>query len=149
MFIVYVRDQDASTRFYGSVFQEAPSTHEPGMTEFALGDGVSLGLMPAAGIRRLLGDALPDPDAAAGIPRCELYLVVPDAAACLQRALDAGARALSPLLPRDWGQRVGYCLDPDGHVLAFAEGGDVAEVAEVAEAAESAVVGDVAEAAVG
>jgi len=22
---------------------------------------------------------------------------------------------------RDWGDRAGYCLDPDGHVLAFAE----------------------------
>jgi len=32
----------------------------------------------------------------------------------------AGAAELSPVLPRDWGDGVGYCLDPEGHVLAFA-----------------------------
>ncbi len=121
LFILYVHDQDTSTAFYAAVLARAPSLHEPGMTEFALGPGATLGLMPAAGIRRLLGDGLPDPAAAAGIPRAEIYLVVPDAAAHHHRALAAGARELSPLLPRDWGQRVAYSLDPDGHVLAVAE----------------------------
>lgn len=121
LFILYVSDQGASTRFYESVLQRPPSLHEPGMTEFALGDGASLGLMPTAGLRRLLGDALPDPDLAAGIPRVEVYLVVQGAAEHHQRALAAGARELSPLLPRDWGQQVAYSIDLDGHVLAFAE----------------------------
>jgi hypothetical protein len=29
--------------------------------------------------------------------------------------------SISALEDRDWGQRVAYSLDPDGHVLAFAE----------------------------
>lgn len=123
LFILYVRDQDASTAFYAAVLARSPSLHAPGMTEFALGPDAALGLMPEAGIRRLLGDGLPDPAAATGIPRAELYLAVPDAAAHHRRALAAGARELSPLLPRDWGQQVAYSLDPDGHVLAFAEEG--------------------------
>jgi uncharacterized protein len=90
------------------------------MTEFEFPGGCVLGLMPIAGIRRLLGGAIPDPNAAAGIPRSELYLVVDDASAHHQRALAAGARELSRVSIRDWGHAAGYTLDPDGHVLAFA-----------------------------
>src|SRR5262249_21925715 len=61
-----------------------------GMREFALGTQVVLGLMPEAGIRSLLGPSLPDPAAAHGIPRAEIYLVADDAAACHARALAAG-----------------------------------------------------------
>lgn len=119
-FILYVADQARSARFYAAVLQAAPRLDVPGMTEFALGDGAVLGLMPAAGIRRLLGDALPDPASAAGVPRAELYLLVPDPEAGHARALAAGAQELSPVRSRDWGHRVGYAMDPDGHVLAFA-----------------------------
>jgi uncharacterized glyoxalase superfamily protein PhnB len=37
-----------------------------------------------------------------------------------QRALNLGAQNLSDLAERDWGDRVAYCLDPDGYILAFA-----------------------------
>jgi uncharacterized glyoxalase superfamily protein PhnB len=121
LFILYVADQGAARRFYARVLEREPQLDVPGMTEFALAEGAVLGLMPAAGIRRLLGPALPDPDAAAGTPRAELYLRVADASACHARALAAGARELSALAARDWGERVAYSLDPDGHVLAFAE----------------------------
>jgi len=120
LFILYVRDQRRSADFYRAALDTAPRLDVPGMTELALGGGAVLGLMPEAGIRRLLGDALPDPAAAAGVPRAELYLRVDDPGACHQRALAAGARELSPLARRDWGDRAAYCLDPDGHVLAFA-----------------------------
>jgi uncharacterized glyoxalase superfamily protein PhnB len=77
--------------------------------------------MPESGITALLGPELPDPGRASGTPRSEVYLVVDDAAAHHARALAAGARELSPLLPRDWGDDVAYCLDPDAHVVAFAD----------------------------
>jgi uncharacterized glyoxalase superfamily protein PhnB len=119
-FILYVGDQRASTTFYRRVLDRAPALDVPGMTEFSLCAGCSLGLMPERGIRALLGDALPDPAAARGTPRAELYLSVADPAAHHARAVEAGARELSPLLPRNWGDEVAYSLDPDGHVLAFA-----------------------------
>ena len=118
--ILYVADQEASARFYGAVLGAPPTLHVPGMTEFRLADGTVLGLMPARGIRRLLGDVIPDPEAAAGIPRAELYLRVDDPAAYHARAVAHGARELSPPAPRDWGDVAGYVLDADGHVLAFA-----------------------------
>ncbi|MBI3300130.1 MAG: glyoxalase [Elusimicrobia bacterium] len=118
--ILYVSDQRRSADFYAAVLARRPELDMPGMTEFRLGDGAVLGLMPEAGIKRLLGDALPDPAAGRGVPRAELYLITQDAASCHRRALANGARELSPMLPRDWGHHAAYSMDPDGHVLAFA-----------------------------
>ena len=90
------------------------------MTEFRLGPGAILGIMPAAGIRRLLGKKLPDPSKAAGTPRAELYLLTDQPNIYHERALANGAKELSALSLRDWGHEAAYSLDPDGHVLAFA-----------------------------
>ncbi|MCC7434306.1 MAG: VOC family protein [Methanoregulaceae archaeon] len=119
--ILFVRDQEASTEFYGRVLAMPPSLHVPGMTEFTLTPDTVLGLMPSAGICRLLSPTLRDPDEAHGIPRAELYLSVDDPGAFFERALANGAEALSPLARRDWGDEVAYCADLDGHILAFAE----------------------------
>lgn len=119
-FILYVADQARSSAFYTTVLGQAPRLDVPGMTEFDLPGGAVLGLMPEAGIRRLLGERLPDPAGARGVPRAELYLIHPEADACHARALVAGATELSPMLHRNWGDDAAYSLDLDGHVLAFA-----------------------------
>jgi catechol 2,3-dioxygenase-like lactoylglutathione lyase family enzyme len=119
-FILYVRDQARSRAFYAATLGSEPTLDVPGMTEFRLREGAILGLMPEAGIRRLLGAALPDPASASGIPRAELYLLVDDPAAYHARALGAGAVELDALAVRDWGHAAAYSLDPDGHVVAFA-----------------------------
>lgn len=120
LFVLYVQDQTRARDFYRAVLQMKPSLDVPGMTEFYLNDQARLGLMPVAGIKRLLGEALPDPQSASGIPRAELYLMVTDPRESLQRALAHDAKLLSEVSPRDWGDTVGYCLDLDSHVLAFA-----------------------------
>lgn len=120
-FILYVRDQERSTQFYSTVLGEKPRLHVPGMTEFSLSDTCVLGLMPEAGIKRLLGSQLPDPAVANGTPRAELYLRVDNPQAFHQRALEMGARELSGLEKRNWGDLAAYSLDLDGHVLAFAK----------------------------
>lgn len=119
-FILYVADQAAAAAFYRSALGLAPRLDVPGMTEFELRPGAVLGLMPEAGIRRLLGPALPDPAAARGTPRAELYLLVDDPTAHLHALVAAGGRLLDPVRPRDWGHEAGYGLDLDGHVVAFA-----------------------------
>lgn len=119
-FILYVSDQARASAFYRSVLRVVPALDVPGMTELHLDEDVVLGLMPQDGIKRLLGDALPDPATGAGVPRAELYLVVDDPAAYHARALAAGARELSELGPRTWGHEVAYSIDLDGHVIAFA-----------------------------
>lgn len=114
-FILFVADQARSAAFYGQALAITPRLDVPGMTEFDLPGGAILGLMPEAGIHRLIGI-----EAGGDRPRAEVYLVVDDPAAHLARALAAGADALSPLQPRGWGDEAGYVRDPDGHLLAFA-----------------------------
>ena len=116
-FILYVADQMKSTEFYSSVLGSEPTMVAPGMTEFLLADDTVLGLMPNAGASRLLNIEVSEFESS----RCEVYLVVDDADDYHKRALSAGARELSPLAARDWGHRAAYSLDPDGHVLAFAQ----------------------------
>lgn len=119
--ILYVKDQRASAHFYAEVLGQRPRLDVPGMTEFAMGAGCVLGLMPEAGARRLLGPGAPDPSRGNGIPRAEIYLTVEDPEEHHRRALKAGARELSPFLERDWGDKAAYSMDPDGHVLVFAK----------------------------
>lgn len=119
--ILYVADQSRSAAFYRATLDIEPTLDVPGMTEFTLSNDTILGLMPESGIRRLLGDRIPDPSGANGIPRAEIYLRMPSAEEYHHRALRAGATELSPPTLRNWGQVVSYCMDPDGHVLAFAD----------------------------
>ncbi|MBT3983487.1 MAG: glyoxalase [Bacteriovoracaceae bacterium] len=119
MMIFYVKDQKKSRDFYQKIFLEDPELDVPGMSAFKISDALSLGLMPETGIKKILGDKLPDPCKSNGLSRVELYLSVNNPAELHQRALEAGAIELSPLEPRNWGEKVAYSIDPDGHVLAF------------------------------
>lgn len=38
-----------------------------------------------------------------------------------ENALNSGAKLISPIEDLDWGNRVCYFADPNGHVIAFAE----------------------------
>ncbi len=119
--IFYVSDQYRSSGFYENLLGTAPVLNVPGMTEFELMPGVKLGLMPEGGIAKIITPALPHPNEASGIPRCELYLSVENVEVAYKNALAWGAMAISPVLDRDWGDRVAYVADPDGHVIAFAQ----------------------------
>lgn len=119
-FILYVRDQEASAIFYQRILNQSPQLNVPGMTEFQLSEECILGLMPEGGIKRLLGEAIPHPAEAKGVPRAELYLVVSNPEEFISRGERAGGRLLSSIQARNWGHRAGYMADPDGHVIAFA-----------------------------
>lgn len=119
-FILFVADQTRSRNFYRTVLAMEPTLDVPGMTEFDLG-GCKLGLMPEAGMARILTPAMSHPGQANGIPRCEVYLLVKTAEEVVGRCRSASAMEVSPLLARGWGHRVAYFADPDGHVLAIAE----------------------------
>ena len=120
-FILYVANQQKSTDFYAAVLGKSPALNVPGMTEFLLADEVKLGLMPETGIAKILADKTPHPSTGTGIPRCELYLYTTDIDTFHQRLLSAGAHEISPIQDRDWGDKVCYFSDPDGHVIAIAQ----------------------------
>jgi uncharacterized glyoxalase superfamily protein PhnB len=119
-FILYVADQKRAAAFYTAILEREPSLDVPGMTEFTLGDKLKLGLMPENGIAKIIAHKMPHPASGNGIPRSELYLRVDDVQGAYDRALKAGATAVDPVADRDWGDRVGYVADADGHIVAFA-----------------------------
>ena len=91
------------------------------MTEFILSESYKIGLMPNDGIAKILAGNTPHPATGSGVPRCELYFYIEDIQLEFDNALKCGARLISPISDRDWGDRVCYFSDPDGHIIAFAE----------------------------
>ncbi|MCK5147144.1 lactoylglutathione lyase [bacterium] len=120
-FILYVANQKNSAYFYEQLFGIEPCLNVPGMTEFQLTDFVKLGLMPENGIAGILSPRLPHPNKASGIPRCELYFKVENPEKFFERGIQSGGKMISDMADRDWGDKVGYISDLDGHVIAFAE----------------------------
>jgi predicted enzyme related to lactoylglutathione lyase len=119
-FILYVSDQERSSKFYQLTLGKEPRLNVPGMTEFELSEGCILGLMPENGIAKLL-TGMKHPAEGSQIPRCELYILTSDARELEENALSAGGKLVNPYSKRDWGHSVTYVADPDGHILAFAD----------------------------
>lgn len=119
-FILYVSDQVKSAAFYRVLLGTEPVLDVPGMTEFALGAGCKLGLMPENSIARIISGRLPHPSGGTGFPRCELYLLVEDLEGAVRMAHTAGATLVDATADRSWGDRVAYFADRDGHVIALA-----------------------------
>jgi len=119
--ILFVADQAKSADFYSRVLNIEPGLDVPGMTEFHLSGGAVLGLMPRASAKRLFSGTVKIAAENLDEKSVELYLLVDDAVSYIRRAVNAGAVEIDPLKMRDWGHRAGYCLDPDGQIIAFAE----------------------------
>lgn len=119
--ILYVQNQDESKLFYARIFKQEPNLHVPGMTEFHLAESCKIGLMPNTSIAKILAEQVPHPELGTGIPRCELYLYVENIEEEYRNALASGARLISPIDDRNWGDKACYFADPDGHILAFAQ----------------------------
>lgn len=119
--IFYVADQKLSSDFYSAILQKKPCLDVPGMTEFDLLEGLKLGLMPEDGIAKILLNKTPHPKTGNGIPRCELYILTDNIEETYKNALKAGAKEISKIQDRDWGDTVGYLADHDGHIIALAK----------------------------
>ncbi len=119
--ILYVKDQQKSADFYAKILKKLPILNVPGMTEFALSEHCILGLMPENGIATILSNTMPHPNQGNGIPRCELYLTVEEIETEFENAVIHGAKIVSPIKERNWGDCACYLADPDGHIIAFAQ----------------------------
>ncbi|MES2837136.1 MAG: VOC family protein [Bacteroidota bacterium] len=120
-FIIYIENQQESAVFYSKLLQLEATLNVPGMTEFTLPNKTKIGLMPNAGIAKIITPALPNPQSGNGIPRCEIYLMVNDVEKYYTNALAIGAKNISAPENRNWNHFVGYVADKDGHVIAFAK----------------------------
>ncbi len=119
--IIYVKDRQKSRWFYENLLDISPVLDVPGMTEFKLNNTIKLGIMPEDGIAKIITPSLPHPREGSGIPRCELYLKVHNPVRYISKAIALGGKEISTFQDRDWGDKVGYVTDLDGHILAFAE----------------------------
>lgn len=124
--ILYVKHQQTSTDFYSKVLGSEPTLNVPGMTEFTIAENLKLGLMPEDSIAKIITPKTPHPSTASGTPRCELYIYTDNIEDKFKRAIAAGAKEISGIEKRGWGDNAGYLADPDGHIIAFAEKAELA-----------------------
>ncbi|MBI4701685.1 MAG: VOC family protein [Deltaproteobacteria bacterium] len=112
-------DLDRSRVFYRTAFGWPVRVDVPVYVEFELPDGRGLGLYAREGFARNTG-VTPAAVSEGQITSTELYFHVDDLDDAVQRLTTAGARLLSPMAPRDWGDDAAYFADPDGNVLVVA-----------------------------
>lgn len=112
-------DLPRSVQFYRDAFGWTSPVGTPTYTEFSVPGGMRLGLYRRESFALNTGRTpwrVPE----AELAPTELYLHVPDVPSAIARIERAGARLLSPLSPREWGDEAAYFADPDGNVLVLA-----------------------------
>lgn len=119
--ILAVRDLPAMVAFYRELLAATPAVEVPVYVELALAGGMRLGLYVDTGFASNTG-VLPAPTAPGALTRTELYLHCDGAAleAALARAAGLGARVLSGLAARPWGDEAAYLCDPEGNTVVLA-----------------------------
>jgi catechol 2,3-dioxygenase-like lactoylglutathione lyase family enzyme len=126
--ILAVDDLPRAVGFYVQGFGWEKVVNVPVYVEFALPGGMRLGLYQREGFGRNTGK-IPAHVPAGELAPTEIYFHVDDIGSAIDRLRRAGARELSPLSRRDWGDEAAYFADPDGNVVVLArslpeEGGD-------------------------
>jgi predicted enzyme related to lactoylglutathione lyase len=101
---------EISRSFYEAVLAITADETVPSRLYFHCGD-VIVALIDWAVEGR--GDFRPNPE--------NLYLATGELDAAYERAVTAGARILTPIEARPWGERSFYCLDPDGNHLCLVD----------------------------
>jgi len=117
--ILAVEDLDASSAFYQAAFGWPRAVETPVYVELALPGEQRVGLYQREGFGKNAG-ALPVRTPPGELAPTELYFHTENVEAAIARLEDAGARPLSPLAPRDWGDEAAYFADPSGNVLVVA-----------------------------
>ncbi len=113
--ILYVRDLDASIAFYRDVVGLPFKFQQSSYAEFAT-EGTKFALFERSAVPELIGRPVTE-----GGPSGEVAFVVEDVDAEAERMRAAGVRVLSDPVDRAWGHRTLYVLDPDDHVVEFAQ----------------------------
>ena len=117
--ILAVRDLPQAVRFYRDALGCPQTVDVPVYVEFELPGGQRLGLYE----RRAFGlntGQVPEETPKGALTGTELYFYPDDVLAAIFRLEWAGARKLSALAERGWGDEAAYFADPDGNVLVVA-----------------------------
>lgn len=117
--ILAVSDVARAAAFYREAFGWAQLVDVPVYAELTLPGGMRLGLYEREGFGRNTGQVparVPD----GALAPTELYLYSDDVEGTIARLVTMGARLLSPLQERPWGDEAAYFADPDGNVIVVA-----------------------------
>jgi len=120
--ILAVSDLERAKRFYAAAFGWPRTVEVPVYVEHELPGGMRLGLYERTAFGANTGQ-VPAPIAAGALAPTELYFYADDVPAAMARLVAAGARELSPLSLRPWGDHAAYFADPEGNVLVVARPG--------------------------
>ena len=119
-FIIYVENFEKTKIFYEVLLDIKPIVDEPGMCEYELPNGATLGIMPNSSLEKLFGSDYIVNEKKKSTPKFELYFQVDDPEAFHKKAKQLGALELRKFKKMDWGDKVAYSINHDGHILAFA-----------------------------
>jgi len=119
LIILAVEDLPRAVGFYRQAFGWEQLVAVPVYAEFRLPAQLRLGLYVRTGFGVNTGQ-VPIAVPAGQLAGAELYFYPADLTAAIVRLEAAGARALSPLSARDWGDEAAYFADPDGNVVVVA-----------------------------
>jgi uncharacterized glyoxalase superfamily protein PhnB len=117
--ILAVRDVEAATRFYRRAFGWSQTVGVRVYSELELPGGMRLGLYERNAFGRNTGQ-VPSGIEPGEIAPTEIYLYTDAIEEVIASLSAAGARELSPLALRDWGDEAAYFADLDGNVLVLA-----------------------------
>jgi uncharacterized protein len=117
--ILAVSDLARAVGFYRRAFGWEQQVDVPVYAEFLLPGSLRLGLYERRSFAQNTGQEPPAPRPG-DLTSTELYFFPPDLGGALRRLEAAGARCLSGLAPRSWGDEAAYFADPDGNVLVLA-----------------------------
>ncbi|MBI3205356.1 MAG: VOC family protein [Myxococcales bacterium] len=120
--ILAVSDLERAKRFYAEAFGWPRTVEVPVYVEHELPGGMRLGLYERVAFGSNTGQ-VPARIADGALAPTELYFYADDVPAAIARLSAAGARELSALSLRPWGDRAAYFADPDGNVLVIAARG--------------------------
>jgi len=117
--IVAVCDLPRSVSFYRAAFGWEQTVDESVYAEFKISTEQRFGLYRREGFGRCTGK-MPAVVPEGELAGTELYFVSDELEGAIVRLETAGARRLSPLQARGWGDEAAYFADPDGNVLVLA-----------------------------
>ena len=119
LIILAVDDVAASRAFYRAAFDWSLAVETPVYVELLMPNGLRLGLYERHSYAGNTGE-LPVQIPTGALAPTELYLHTDDIDSAMERIKSAGARELSPLSLRSWGDEAAYFADPSGNVLVLA-----------------------------
>lgn len=117
--ILATRDIHKAVEFYSGVFEWPIRVQNQAYVEFEMPGGRALALCRREAMTRYVNEDIFEIPSG-GLGPVEIYLRTDDLPHTIARLVSVGARQLSELREREWGDHAAYFADPDGHILVIA-----------------------------